>query len=413
MKQPCELFEISKIIKKFDKALGCFKIDIRYKTAATITPRTLTVAEAFGLGIDEAKTHVIYDQIELRISHTDIVYITRESGSGKSVLLQRLEQSLRPQAANLNDITINPSQPIIDTLGKTVKEGLELLSKVGLNDAFLFLRNYAQLSNGQKYRYRLARLMEKTKSQYWVMDEFCSTLDRDTAKIVAFNVQELARRQNKAVLAATTHTDLFEDLKPSVHIHKRFGKEVTVSYHPNQPAGSCSLTKKMRIEESSVGDYRKLAQFHYRQSKWLPPPKKIFAMKRRDTDELVGMIVYRYPPLSCFGRNKALSRKKATAKWLNRNLSTISRIVLHPKYRSIGLGFALVKKTLAQTGMAYVEAVAMMAKYNPFLEKAGMKKLAVQHLHISLIDAVKKLQSLGVDLIFMASEKYSLNNFEK
>ena len=63
--------------------------------------------------------------------------------------------------------------------------------------------------------------------------------------------------------------------------------------------------------------------------------------------------------------------------------------------------------------MAYVEAVAMMAKYNPFLEKAGMKKLAVQHLHISLIDAVKKLQSLGVDLIFMASEKYSLNNFEK
>jgi len=56
------------------------------------------------------------------------------------------------------------------------------------------------------------------------MDEFAATLDRDTAKIVAYNLQKLARQQGKAVLAATTHTDLLEDLTPSVHIHKRYGK---------------------------------------------------------------------------------------------------------------------------------------------------------------------------------------------
>ncbi|NIR86396.1 hypothetical protein GWO13_02040 [Candidatus Bathyarchaeota archaeon] len=94
-----------------------------------------------------------------------------------------------------------------------------MLSRIGLNDAFLFVRRYSQLSDGQKYRFRIAKMIESGR-RYWVMDEFCATLDRDTAKIVAFNVQKLARRLGKAVIAATTHTDLFQDLAPSVHIQE-------------------------------------------------------------------------------------------------------------------------------------------------------------------------------------------------
>jgi hypothetical protein len=76
-------------------------------------------------------------------------------------------------------------------------------------------------------------LLDGAETQWWIFDEFCFMLDRDTAKIVAFNVQKLARKLGRAVLAATTHTDLFRDLKPSVHIHKRFGKELQVKYYPN------------------------------------------------------------------------------------------------------------------------------------------------------------------------------------
>ena len=85
------------------------------------------------------------------------------------------------------DVHVDPSKPLIDTVGAPVEEGLELLSRVCLNDAFLFARRYSQLSDSQKYRYRITKMIESGK-QYWVMDEFCSTLDRDTAKIVAFNV---------------------------------------------------------------------------------------------------------------------------------------------------------------------------------------------------------------------------------
>ena len=170
---------------------------------------------------------------------------------------------------------------------------MELLSKVGLNDAFLFLRSYNQLSDGQKYRYRIAKLIE-SKKQWWLMDEFAATLDRDTAKIVAFNLQKLARQQGRAVIAATTHTDLFADLNPSVHVHKRFGDEITVDYYRNEPASECSLTREMRVERGTIQDWRYLSRFHYRGHKCCPP-HSIFRLMRGN--ELCGVIVYSFPPI--------------------------------------------------------------------------------------------------------------------
>jgi ABC-type ATPase with predicted acetyltransferase domain len=128
---------------------------------------------------------------------------------------------MRQTCINIADVErqIVQDKPLVETVGKTLEEALELLSRVGLNDAFLFLRTYDQLSDGQKYRYKIAKMIE-SGAQFWILDEFAATLDRDTAKIVAYNLQKLARQQGKAVLAATTHTDLFEDLNPSVHIQK-------------------------------------------------------------------------------------------------------------------------------------------------------------------------------------------------
>lgn len=408
-KQRHEFFEITKIAKKFDRRSGTFHINISYKTATELTPRTQAVAEAFGLGVDQKREHILYDNVELHIGPRDIVYITGESGSGKTVLLKQLQKLLAPNTANIKNVKPNRRKPLVDTVGKTLQHALELLSRVGLNDAFLFVRRYAQLSDGQKYRYRIAKLIEASR-QYWIMDEFCSTLDRDTAKIVAYNVQKLARMEKRAVLAATTHTDLFEDLQPSVHIHKRLGREVKVKYHPNVINKKCSITKQTRIQQGTIQDYKQLAQFHYRESGGLPPPRKVFALKRRD--ETVGAIVYSYPPLGCFGRSRVF-KKRMTAKELNENLSIISRVVLHPKYRTIGLGTRLVKETLPLAGTPCVETVAVMAKYNPFFEKAEMKKIVEQVPDVSCVEAVEKLRQLGLNPILLASVKHNLLQLRK
>jgi ABC-type ATPase with predicted acetyltransferase domain len=59
-------------------------------------------------------------------------------------------------------------------------------------------------------------------------------------------------------------------------------------------------------------------------------------------DELCGVIVYCYPPAAAYGRRLVLP--KMTMKELNEELSTISRVVVHPKYRTIGLGTNSSKK---------------------------------------------------------------------
>jgi len=406
-----EYFQIQQYRRRYDRKTDRFIINLGYKTAPPKpTSRVVSVAEGFGLGMDQWERFIVYDNVELKIGRIDIAYITGDSGSGKSVLLKALEKDIKGDMGvsciNITDIQPEPGKPLIETVGKTLEEGLELLSKVGLNDAFLFLRSYEQLSDGQKYRYKIAKMME-SKAQFWVMDEFAATLDRDTAKIVAYNLQKLARQQGKAVLAATTHTDLFEDLNPSIHIHKRFGKEITINYYPNNPAKECSLTKEMRIVEGTTEDWRKLAGFHYRSHK-IAGPRKIFCLKRGN--ELCGVIVYCYPPPTCFGRR--LVMPKMTMKELNKKLSIISRVVVHPKYRTIGLGAKLVKETLAKAGTPYVEMPAVMAKYNPFGEKAGMRKIAEQPPPKEALKIAEILQHLGFNIQLLGSEKYVLNKLQ-
>ena len=204
-------------------------------------------------------------------------------------------------------------------------------------------------------------------------------LDRDTAKIVAFNVQKPARQEGKAVLAATTHTDLFEDLKPSVHLHKRFGKEIKIDY------------------------YCQLAGFHYRSPK-VAGVRKIFCLKRGE--ELCGLVVYSYPPAACFGRRMVLPRM--SMRELNEKLSIISRVVVHPKYRTIGLGHKLVRETLEHAGTPYVETVAVMAKYNPFFEKAGLRKIAESQPVKEALKITEVLSKLGFDATYLRSTKYVL-----
>ena len=397
-----EFFRITKYARRYDRNAGKFLINIAYKTRTDITDRTVAVAEAFGLGISDYQQHVLYDDVELKIGPRDIVYVTGDSGSGKSVLLDAIVRDLDPpETARMADVAIDPEKPLIDTVGGSVKEGLKLLSKVGLNDAFLFVRRYSQLSDGQKYRYRLAKLIE-SGAQWWIMDEFCSTLDRDTAKIVAFNVQKLARSEGKAVVAATTHTDLLEDLAPSVHIHKQFGKQITVEYFANDIKNECSLLKELTVEEGSYDDWKQVAGFHYR-SHQVAFLHKIFVLKR--DEQVCGAVVYVHPMTTAPCRNRVFQPE--SMKELNEKLTRISRVVVHPKYRTISAGVKLVQESLSLCRKPYVEMIAVMARYNPFAERAGMQKICESKIDKSTLKAVAELEKLGWIPFMLAVPRYN------
>jgi hypothetical protein len=94
-------------------------------------------------------------------------------------------------------------------------------------------------------------------------------------------------------------------------------------------------------------------------------------------------------------------------KQLQKEVCVVSRVIIHPKYRSIGLGEKLVKETLAFAGTPCVEAVAVMAKYNPFFEKAGMQKIAESKPGKAVTDALAKLETLGFDNALLGSATYN------
>jgi ABC-type ATPase with predicted acetyltransferase domain len=114
--------------------------------------------------------------------------------------------------------------------------------------------------------------------------------------------------------------------------------------------------------------------------------------------------VYSYPPPACYGRRLVLPRM--TMQEMNRQLSTINRVVIHPKYRTVGLGARLIRETLPLAGTPFVELIAVMPKYSPFAEKAGMRKVAEQQSVETVSKVSRVLLELGFDMHLLGSERY-------
>ena len=192
------------------------------------TDRVIKVAEAFGIGLED-KSWTVYDGLTLEIHQGDVVFVTGQSGSGKSCLLRDIATGLEEdgkKVSRMDDVPMD-ERPIIDQLGKDMIEATRLLAQAGISDAYLFIRKPSELSDGQRYRFKLAKMLE-SDADVWVADEFGAVLDRVTAKCVAFNIQKVARKQGKTVILATTHTDLVEELGPDLLITKRFQDRIDV-----------------------------------------------------------------------------------------------------------------------------------------------------------------------------------------
>ena len=209
--------------------MSTYHLDKRFTATVDRTDRVLEIAEAFGLGLDD-KEFVIFDNQPLEVEQGDVVYITGQSGSGKSLALRELKLQMRTEGlevVDIDEIPLDATKPLIDQIGKDTGEALNLLSVAGLNDAYLFVRKPQELSDGQRYRFRLAKLIE-SGAKVWVADEFLAVLDRTTAKVIAFNLQKVARKMGATLMVATTHTDMVDDLAPNLYIEKRYREKIEI-----------------------------------------------------------------------------------------------------------------------------------------------------------------------------------------
>jgi GNAT superfamily N-acetyltransferase len=147
----------------------------------------------------------------------------------------------------------------------------------------------------------------------------------------------------------------------------------------------CSITKELEVVRGELNDYERLAGFHYRERK-AGPYAGIFALRakghlaRRSRLKTVGVIVYRMPSMGCELRNTATDGffagfdRVTGLSLVNKNVRCISRVIIEPRFRGIGLASRLVRETMAEMDVAVIEAIAEMGMVNPFFEKAGMKR---------------------------------------
>src|SRR5690606_4584679 len=90
----------------------------------------------------------------------------------------------------------------------------ELLNRVGLSSVPTWQRPYHVLSNGERFRADMARLIA-ADDPIVVVDEFTSLVDRTVAKATSHAVQKAIRsRSGRQMVAVTCHYDIIDWLQP-------------------------------------------------------------------------------------------------------------------------------------------------------------------------------------------------------
>lgn len=184
----------------------------------TNSTRSSLVMDHFGIDFEQGE-NVIARDFPLPLQSGQIVLFSGESGSGKSSLLRAAANQLHARGdfvLNLDELSWE-ERTLLDLLPLELEDTLQLLSGCGLGEARLMLRTPAELSDGQRYRFRLALALARKPA--WVLaDEFTATLDRRLARVLAGNIRRLASRHGTGFLLATTHDDIVEDLAPDLHV---------------------------------------------------------------------------------------------------------------------------------------------------------------------------------------------------
>ena len=151
-------------------------------------------------------------EAELPIDDADwkVGLIVGPSGSGKSSMGARIwgeEAIYRPSWPD--------RRPIVDAIAPrgSFDEVTAALASVGLGSVPTWLRPYRVLSNGERFRADLARLVCEAPARV-VVDEFSSVVDRQIAKIGAMAFQKAWRRGAGQCVLLSCHYDIAEWLEP-------------------------------------------------------------------------------------------------------------------------------------------------------------------------------------------------------
>ena len=207
------------------------------KSSLIRTRWTRRIQQAFGVSSDMLATKLFSD-LSFSVQPGEIVLLCGPSGAGKTTLLSLIGEKfsgpnglsgsaegriLVPKDAKLSVLgPPSATKPLINSLGPVpFDHALFALNVSGLAEAHLYVKRFRELSNGQRYRAMVAKLIA-SDADIWIADEFCATLDPITSGIVCRNLRRCAKHLGVTVIvAAANWKDFVEELRPDLVVHLR------------------------------------------------------------------------------------------------------------------------------------------------------------------------------------------------
>jgi ABC-type lipoprotein export system ATPase subunit/GNAT superfamily N-acetyltransferase len=326
----------------------------------TRTERERAVVRTFGLTAETGVRH-LHQDVEV-LSH-GLVYITGFSGSGKSCLLREIARSIHYQEPA---VAQNEEKSLLECFTGEVGEVIQWLGHFGLSEAKLLLTPVRFLSVGQRERLRLALLLRE-KPKVIILDEFLASLDRITARNIAFQFQKLVRRFGITAYVATAHDDLGEALAPDQLLRLDFEGRLT-SQSSEAPAIIPDMSEVV-IEAGTLADYHELRRFHYMDSPkedHLHEREIVRVQRARFRGQTVGvrLFVKLYP---------TSFEKIGIFEFINQKAVKSSRVTVHPAFRGLGLPALLDWQLEFDSNKQIVFSESAMALYFPFNIKTYKK----------------------------------------
>jgi len=333
------------------------------------------------------------------LAGASVALVSGPSGSGKSTLVRALRERLQARGERVEVLDAaagaRSMRPVIEFVGGPLGVAMGALARAGLGEAALLARPVACLSEGERWRLALARAIASAEvaGGAWVIaDEFCAPLDRATAQSVAIGVRRWARgHAGVRVLCATAHEDMARLLRPDVLV--RLGPDGACAVEP----GARGRGARVRIEEGEIGDYDALSDRHYRGGRPATWTRVLRAWRFTAHGPLLaGVLVVSRPTLNASwrdlpwpGRYTSGPRRERAGR-INRELRCISRVVVEPRSRGMGIATRLVRAHLRDPQTPATEALAAMGAVCPFFEGAGMRayRLGVGRADARLGDAL-------------------------
>ncbi|MCC6573313.1 MAG: hypothetical protein IT462_05920 [Planctomycetes bacterium] len=306
-----------------------------------------------------------------------VLAVVGASGAGKSRALNALAKTT-PQCRTAHTLaSAELERPVLSLFDASLppEAVLRCLARVGLADARLWTQLAGTLSAGEQRRLEIARALLDTPARgLIVLDEPDAHLDETTAKILAVTLRRVASANNIRLALSTHRRNLLPWLAPAAVVEIRDG--VAHELQAPAPKPHAALLDEIVVVPGRAGDYARFAHWHYLGTS-KPGPSRLVLIAQHE-GEPVGIAIFGHSHMLLGPRRGALppaywpeNVARFGARDLNRDVRLLSRIIVDPRFRGVGVAGKLIADGLRQLGVPYVECLAQMGAFSSFLTSAG------------------------------------------